>query len=322
MAAGLGTRLKPFSDVLPKPLLPVLGVPTAQFALDALRSAGVTTVVANVHHLPDLTAQGLRNLDLGAMNLLISDERGELLGSAGGIKKAQAQLSNEPFFLLNSDVVCDVDLDALRLRHLDLRKRYGVTLTLAVFRKAPPGADYREIIVNPRTGLVESLGELRSEAPFFVGAAVLEPGAPAGVPASGPAEFVPSILRPAIERGLAGAWVTDGTWYDIGSPDLWMRAHLELLRQLETGERLPQNWRSRLESANRRVGHQAWIKKESLSRARFSRIAGPSYWSALETEDRAPKNLGPFGVLYGQAPAPDFERGIGFSGKFFRTNGS
>lgn len=91
MAAGLGTRLMPFTERAPKALLPVLGVPIAQFALDSLARAGVDRVVANVHHHASAAKQGLAQLDRGDADFFVSDESERLLGSAGGsVKRCQS----------------------------------------------------------------------------------------------------------------------------------------------------------------------------------------------------------------------------------------
>src|SRR4051794_13663614 len=101
MAAGRGTRLRPFTDLAPKPLLPLLGVPMAQFAVDALAQAGVPRIVANIHHHAAATRAGFAALDLAGTELVFSDESAELLGSAGGIQKASPLLGEGPFFLMN-----------------------------------------------------------------------------------------------------------------------------------------------------------------------------------------------------------------------------
>src|SRR4051812_48037749 len=106
MAAGLGTRLRPFTDRYSKPMLPLLGSPMAAFAYDAVRAAGVEKVVANVHHLAAATEAGLFALrEPGGPRIEISDESSLLLGSAGGLRQAAPKLGG-PFFLVNGDVLC------------------------------------------------------------------------------------------------------------------------------------------------------------------------------------------------------------------------
>src|SRR5690348_6687584 len=85
MAAGLGTRLRPFTDMRTKALLPVLGIPVAQFTIDSLAKAGVSSVVLNVHHRANETRSGLLGLDRANLKMEVSDESQSLLGSAGGI---------------------------------------------------------------------------------------------------------------------------------------------------------------------------------------------------------------------------------------------
>jgi N-acetyl-alpha-D-muramate 1-phosphate uridylyltransferase len=102
LAAGYGTRLKPLTDRVPKPLVPVAGKPMIQYALDKLRAYGIEEVVINVSHLKEqLTAwlAGCKNL-----NVKISAEP-EPLETGGGLKKALPLLGNEPVFAINSDIV-------------------------------------------------------------------------------------------------------------------------------------------------------------------------------------------------------------------------
>lgn len=323
MAAGLGTRLRPFTEIEPKALLPLMGVPMAQFAVDAAVRAGAGRIVANVHHHADRARAGLGALERAGAELVVSDESDELLGSAGGLRKAAPHLGTEPFFLLNADVLCDVDLGALARAHRRLRARHGVKLTLTVFPRPPvaPGSAqreaYREILLDPARGLVTGLGEKGYGKPFFVGAAVIEHDALAGIPASGPAEFVPTVLAPAIAEGKAGAFLADGHWHDVGSPGLWLESHLAMLRGLETG-RLSRAWRERLERGNRRVAALAWVSKDASSRSiRTSGWAGPAYWNPLQDSTAAaPAALGPEAVLYGNAQGlgSGFNSGIGYRG--------
>jgi NDP-sugar pyrophosphorylase family protein len=335
MAAGLGTRLRPFTDLEPKALLPLMGVPMAQFALDAAVRAGVERVVANVHHHAQRARSGLEALDRGKAELLFSDESAELLGSAGGLRQAAPQFGSEPFFLLNADVLCDVDLAALAREHSRLRARHGVGLTLTVFPRPPlrTGGEqqeaYREILFDPAEGLVTGLGEKAMGRPYFVGAAVIEPDALGEIPPTGPAEFVPTVLLPAIRAGRAGVFRASGHWHDVGSPALWLESHLAMLESLETG-RVSAGWRRRLESVNRRVGPMAWVSKDAPSRQlSVARWASPCYWSPTgDSTAMAPTSLGPGAVLYGSAlgiaagEGGELKGGIGFRGVWTQVRAS
>lgn len=312
MAAGLGTRLRPFTDLVPKALMPVMGIPVAQFALDSIAQAGVTKTVVNIHHHADQAREGFMRLDRGPADLIISDESGELLGSAGGLRKALPLFDKEPFFLVNADVLCDIDLGSLARRHEELRHRWNVALTLAVFPEPPTAGKYREIYLDHENGLVSGFSpDLRTGRPFFIGSAVLEHDAFRDVPMSGPSEFVPAILEPMIREKRVGFHLVRGAWKDIGSPELWLDSHLYLIRAMETG-RLTERWRRRIESANRRLANEIWVSRSS-PRVSVANWGGPCYFSGA----LAPKDLGPSAALYGIAPNEDvLFNGIGLGGKW------
>ena len=109
-AAGLGTRLRPITDTLPKALVPVCGEPLLGHVLRKLPKAGYTEAVVNVHHFPQLIKDYLADKDFG-LKVSVSDESGQLLETGGGILHAKALLQGgEPFLAHNVDIVSDVDL--------------------------------------------------------------------------------------------------------------------------------------------------------------------------------------------------------------------
>jgi len=102
LAAGLGTRMRPITEHLPKPLVEINGISLLDRKLDAARRAGIKTVVVNVHFLADKIEKHLRGRE--NPKVIISDERDKLLDSGGGIQNALHHFGDEPFFVLNSDV--------------------------------------------------------------------------------------------------------------------------------------------------------------------------------------------------------------------------
>ena len=110
-AAGLGTRLKPITDSLPKALVPVCGQPLLYHVIGKLRDAGYTQIVVNVHHFPELIREWLATHDLG-VEVSISDESACLLETGGGILHAQDLIlpCREPFLVHNVDIVSNLDL--------------------------------------------------------------------------------------------------------------------------------------------------------------------------------------------------------------------
>src|ERR1700687_909821 len=103
LAAGLGTRMRPYNGHVPKPLVVVAGKSLIDYGLDRLADAGVERAVVNVHHLADALERHLASRQ--RPRIIISDERDALLGTGGGIAKALPQLGDAPFFLVNSDTL-------------------------------------------------------------------------------------------------------------------------------------------------------------------------------------------------------------------------
>ena len=116
-AAGLGTRLKPITDTMPKALVPVNGKPLLHHVLTKLIDAGYDDITVNVHHFPDQIIKYLEENDFG-VNIHISDERTQLLETGGAVKHAHPFLDGaEPFLVHNVDILSDLDLDWFRKAH-------------------------------------------------------------------------------------------------------------------------------------------------------------------------------------------------------------
>ena len=116
-AAGLGTRLKPLTDHMPKALVPVAGKPMLEHVIGKLKAAGFDEIVINVHHFANQIIDFLKEKDYFGIQIWISDETEELLDTGGGIKKA-AHFFDEPFLVHNADILSNVDLKALYEYHL------------------------------------------------------------------------------------------------------------------------------------------------------------------------------------------------------------
>src|SRR5262245_19018549 len=103
LAAGLGLRMRPITERIPKPLVSVGGKALIDYGLDQLAQAGVEYAVVNIHHFPDAMVHHLASRQ--RPRIIISDERAQLLGTGGGVVKALPELGDLPFFHLNSDSV-------------------------------------------------------------------------------------------------------------------------------------------------------------------------------------------------------------------------
>ena len=121
-AAGLGTRLKPLTDTLPKALVPLAGKTLLQWQIEKLKAAGIRDIVVNIHHFPDMIINYLKDNDNFGCNIQVSDERDMLLETGGGLRKAKALLgskvqefrsSEEGILICNVDILSNIDIPTL-----------------------------------------------------------------------------------------------------------------------------------------------------------------------------------------------------------------
>lgn len=118
-AAGLGTRLKPLTDTLPKALVPVCGKPLVEHLIEKLKGAGFNEVVINVHHFADQIREFLKEKAYFGMQVYFSDETDLLRETGGGIKHSATLLNDgEPFLVHNVDILSNLDLEAFYQAHL------------------------------------------------------------------------------------------------------------------------------------------------------------------------------------------------------------
>ena len=118
-AAGLGTRLKPITDNLPKALLPIAGKPLLEHLILKLKDSGFDEIIVNVHHFPDRIIDFLKEKNNFSIRIEVSDEREMLLDTGGGIRNAAWFFDDgKPFLVHNVDILSNVDLKALYHQHL------------------------------------------------------------------------------------------------------------------------------------------------------------------------------------------------------------
>ena len=130
-AAGLGTRLKPLTDTMPKALVPVAGKPLLAHVVEKLKAAGCKKIVINIHHFGDMIIDYVKSQGGFGIDIVFSDERQMLLETGGAIKHAVELLGNEPFLIHNVDILSNVDIKALWNEHLNS----GSAATLLVSKR-------------------------------------------------------------------------------------------------------------------------------------------------------------------------------------------
>ena len=130
-AAGLGTRLKPLTDTMPKALVPVGGKPLLAHVIEKLKAAGCKKIVINIHHFGEMIIDYVKENNSFGIDIVFSDERQMLLETGGAIKHAVDLLGDEPFLIHNVDIMSNVDLRALWSEHINS----GSAATLLVSKR-------------------------------------------------------------------------------------------------------------------------------------------------------------------------------------------
>jgi len=231
LCAGFGTRLRPLTDKVPKPLVPLCGVPLLRYNFALLENAGVREIVVNTHHLGKAMEDGAvaiaRELSL---DLLVSREEKHILGTGGGVRRAQALLGTGTFFLLNGDMIFDVDLAAV----LEAHRRSGATATM-VLAPYPKGATYGAVEIDAESNVRRIAGRGAAADPslrkmHFTGVHVIEPDLLLRLPAEGESDINrTAYVRLIHDGGKVHGFVQDGYWGDLGAPRSLLRANLDVL---------------------------------------------------------------------------------------------
>jgi NDP-sugar pyrophosphorylase family protein len=227
LAAGLGLRMRPLTLLRAKPILPVLNRPLLHRTLRHLARAGVREVVINLHHLPGTVTRAVGDGRFFGLRIRYSRER-EILGTGGGPRKVRAFFGDDPFLLVNGDVLFDFDLRALVRRH----RARGALATLAL-RPNPDPERYGPVVTD-RGGVVRWLPgarppRRRGTVSLFTGVHVMDPSLLDRLPAGRPADSVRDLYAPLLSTGRIHGVRTPGRWLDLGEPRLYLLAQLRLL---------------------------------------------------------------------------------------------
>ncbi|MDP9069518.1 MAG: NDP-sugar synthase [Actinomycetota bacterium] len=217
-AAGRGKRLRPLTDRLPKPALPVLDLPLCAWSLAALVGDG-PGVVVNASHLGDRLASALSGLPFENWELL--QEGPEAYGTAGTLRALRERVT-EHVITWNGDIVTDLDPAEL----LDTHSRVGAAATIAITRVAE-GAD---VVGDSRvTGFIDRRCLPSEPGGRFIGAGVFERRALELLPDHRPAGLGETLLRDLAEPGDLGVHDFTGYWLDVGTPERYLELSLDVL---------------------------------------------------------------------------------------------
>ncbi len=217
LAAGLGTRMRPLTDKVPKPLVEVSGRPLLDHVLDRLAQAGVGEAVVNVHHHADQIERHVA-ARTGAPHITVSDERDALLETGGGVRRALPLLGDAPFLTINSDTIW---VEGARPNLDRLLERFDPEIMDVLLLLAPVAlsvgydglGDFR---MDPDGRLIRRVE--RQVVPFvYAGAGIVKPALFEGSPEG--AFSLNCIFDKALETGRLFGLRLDGVWMHVGTPD-------------------------------------------------------------------------------------------------------
>lgn len=227
LGAGLGERLRPLTDQLPKPLIPVFRRPLITYAFDHLLAAGVREFVVNTHHLAEAYARAFPDRRYRGAPIHFRHESPVRLETAGGIANVRDLLGNETFFVYNGDILTDLPLKPLIEEH----SRRGNIVTLALRSSGPA----LHIALDEKTGLVTDIrgrlgtgdaGRLLFSGIYLVSPEFFEWLTPGKVES-----VIPVFLRMIQRKArLGGIVIDEGSWWDLGDRGHYLEAHRTLSR--------------------------------------------------------------------------------------------
>jgi len=234
LAAGRGRRMRPLSDALPKPALPLPDGPVVAWPLRLAAHAGARRIVVNAWHLPDIMANALAEARIPGAEVVMSRED-ELMGTAGGLTVARDRglLGGDgPVLVFNADGVLDLDLEPLFQRHGQRRNR----VTLGLLPHLDPNR-WSRVMLDPDgtvTAILAPGASASDRTPLlYPGVMVVSRDALTDLPV-GPGGVAELLWQPACASGRLGGVVLSGSWREVGTP----RGYLEVVLDHLNGRRL------------------------------------------------------------------------------------
>lgn len=233
LCAGEGSRLKPITDFIPKPLLPILSRPLLENTIISLKKEGIEKICVNVHHLKEKIIEFLNENDYG-IEIAISDES-KILGTGGGIGKIEEYIKEENFVVFNGDIVTDIALQDAFGFHIE--KEAIATLLLQERKNS------KDILSGGEGHIVdiaERRGAKKAGARFlgFTGIAILSRRIFDYLPPNDFYDIVDAYLEIIKEKGkIFGYESKGGYWLDMGTKEKYLQVHRDIL--LDKKEVLP-----------------------------------------------------------------------------------
>jgi NDP-sugar pyrophosphorylase family protein len=219
LAAGFGTRLRPLTYSIPKPMVPVCNRPLIGYAVEAFIRAGVNEIVVNLHHLPKAIEKYLQSEYGNKVKFHFSFEQ-EILGTGGGVRKVRSILEKEEeFFLVNGDTIQSPPYDELRRA-----RREKDSLAALTLRHPPEGDRFTAVYFD--NGVITGFGRGKGEPLMFSGSHLISTRIFKLLPDKEFSGIVDEVYQPAIANSsdIITGVIDDGPWFDIGTPHRYIAA--------------------------------------------------------------------------------------------------
>lgn len=229
LAAGLGTRLRPLTDTIPKPLLPVEGTPLIVWNLLLLRAGGIRDVIINLHYLGNMIEKAIGDGSRWDMHVRYSHEP-ELLGTGGGLKAAEWFFEKQPFLVINGDTLIDLNVKALMKFH----RAHGGVATL-VLRDDPHAAQWGAVESDAQNRILRindrGMSQVYSTGPLiqrmFAGVHILHPSLLQNAPTCTPFSIIDTYTNELANGSSMFGYVHAGYWSDIGTMERYAQAQAD-----------------------------------------------------------------------------------------------
>lgn len=223
LGAGLGTRLRPLTEDLPKPLVPIFQKPLITFAFDHLLDVGCTSLVVNTHHQPERFAEAFPTGTYNSVRLQLMHEP-VLLETGGGIKNAQPALRAEPFIVYSGDILTDIQLDRLIDEHFARKNDVTLALRETGIARGVALHDARVMDIGGKLG--------HAGTHDFANVSVWNPEIFSRIPPNEKISFVPVLVEWIAQGGkIGGVVLNERKWFNIGSRDAYLEVHRTIARE-------------------------------------------------------------------------------------------
>lgn len=300
LAAGLGTRLRPLTELKAKPALPVIGIPTLWYPIWQMsRALQVSEFAVNMSHLPETVAAAVADRDISTLvnaKIKLSDESDKLLGSSGGLWKLKDWAKDSPLIAVsNGDTISLPDWKMM----LNAHHKNKSALTLHLRRHEKSAEAYSNIGVE-KNGRVTGIGEKAKSGVMFAGNYILDTAMLSTLP-DGVSEFRKTLLDPLIAKGKVYSVIDSGPWFDTGTVSSYAETQFDLMPYLDSNPSL----RVLVETKMRKLSASVWVPKSWPSNVAL-KIQGPAVITGDFDEWHASlkNNIAPIGPRFVGVDAP------------------